>query len=530
MTVSIDTTKTGSQDRFIQSGTGAVVRTAQDKAREIVSLKDFGAIGDFTTDDTTAITNWLAALADGNNKRGIVPPGRYKHTTPITWSNYRNLIIDGSGGNFGDATQIGATFEFVGDPVAHVTGGVFFTSVINVVCKGIGFVNRSTGIDYHVVVGANDSPALSSHLVLFDHCAFGCGGGIAVNEAGVLVANAKFVKFRGGTSDYRSERDFRFGLDAAASSGTLMTGTAMNCAIEDMLVFGDIDQRNCENLKVSLSNFDNRTIFPGAASLTVSGDERAVGTSVLGNEFSQDRSTDTDTRPAIDTGNYAGTVNLAPAGGWEIAGNIFRDRAININIARGGVRVGPNVHQMRNRINAGIAVGINIESSVSAGAAIEISPANDFSMADANNLIPIVDNRTTLADQVVFSAELAADTGLAAAGSYQTVVTGNTIRPLRGGKYRLTYHTDILSSSAGGGGYRIEVLIAGVEYGLRSRTTIDNSEQGSMSASRIIKLAGTAGTVTITLRIFQETAAALAAIRGASGSHGITYVQLEELP
>ena len=45
---------------FIQAGAGAVTRTAQSKMRDVVSLADFGAVGDGTTDDRTAIANALA--------------------------------------------------------------------------------------------------------------------------------------------------------------------------------------------------------------------------------------------------------------------------------------------------------------------------------------------------------------------------------------------------------------------------------------------------------------------------------------
>ena len=62
------------QISFLQNGTGATSRTAESKMRDIVSVKDFGAVGDGATDDTAAFT---AALTAAGNTSPFVPKGNY---------------------------------------------------------------------------------------------------------------------------------------------------------------------------------------------------------------------------------------------------------------------------------------------------------------------------------------------------------------------------------------------------------------------------------------------------------------------
>ena len=68
------TKPTSEQVTFLASGAGASQRTVLDKLRDVVSVKDFGAVGDGVADDTAAIQ---AALDAGQNKAVFVPPGTY---------------------------------------------------------------------------------------------------------------------------------------------------------------------------------------------------------------------------------------------------------------------------------------------------------------------------------------------------------------------------------------------------------------------------------------------------------------------
>jgi len=74
---------------FEPAGTSAVARSAQDKLRDTVSVKDFGAVGDGVVDDTIAIQAALNASTGGNV---WFPVGTYKVTSTLTVPSRVRLV------------------------------------------------------------------------------------------------------------------------------------------------------------------------------------------------------------------------------------------------------------------------------------------------------------------------------------------------------------------------------------------------------------------------------------------------------
>jgi hypothetical protein len=122
---------------FEQAGSSVVARSAQDKMLDIVSVKDFGAVGDNTADDTAAIQ---AAIDSVAGQIGIYfPDGDYKITSKILVNKDR-VMFCGNGNssriNF-VPTADGICFELDKGP-----GAVF--SVVQCTLKDIAFYSTDT--------------------------------------------------------------------------------------------------------------------------------------------------------------------------------------------------------------------------------------------------------------------------------------------------------------------------------------------------------------------------------------------------
>lgn len=116
---------------FTQSGTGAVQTTVQDRLRETVSVKDFGAVGDGVTDDTAAIQAAIDYLAGaGPSSVGgtvFIPAGEYRITSSIvsTVASPEGQVGIRGAGQFATIIKPDGNFTAIKLQTSYVTSGDF---------------------------------------------------------------------------------------------------------------------------------------------------------------------------------------------------------------------------------------------------------------------------------------------------------------------------------------------------------------------------------------------------------------------
>lgn len=156
---------------FLQSGTGAIARTVQDKLRERISAKDFGAVADGVADDATALLDAAIAariaMTDGLRVFAgeiRLGPGRYLINDVLDLAD----LVDG---------VTGITISGAG---AGSTEIVFDGSTATIKCRGsravtfrdVGFV--SSGVDDNQIAFTIDYDTIADPAPLrswrFERC------------------------------------------------------------------------------------------------------------------------------------------------------------------------------------------------------------------------------------------------------------------------------------------------------------------------------------------------------------------------
>jgi hypothetical protein len=202
---------------FQQSGTGATTRTVEAKLRDMISVKDFGAIGNGVTNDTAAIQAACNAAQAAGGKSVFFPGGIYQvSAVTIASGAVVNLIgereqtlirsINGTGNvithnawysavrdiKFGtSATRTAGSYLFMTGAHQVVEGCQFEADFTGITMTGVGgrilfnvFSNGATGARRIVLGGADTSQLVMGNLMNLQ--APGVDTGIFIDNNGAV--------------------------------------------------------------------------------------------------------------------------------------------------------------------------------------------------------------------------------------------------------------------------------------------------------------------------------------------------------
>ena len=162
------------------NATGNVARTFQARAGDVFNVKDFGAVGDGSTTDTTAISNAIAAaIAAPSGGAVFFPRGTYLTARQTISSPGKNIRIFGEG----EASQINST---------SAAGVLEFIDTGNLACFAVTDIRLMSNFG-GVALKFNCNPATARHdrnLVYVDRVTATCFS-LSVNwTAGIQLSKA----------------------------------------------------------------------------------------------------------------------------------------------------------------------------------------------------------------------------------------------------------------------------------------------------------------------------------------------------
>ena len=159
-----DSDQIAASGEYNQGGSGAVTRSVSSRLSDRVSVKDFGAVGNGTTDDTTACQNALDyMLSSGRRGNLFFPPGDYLISDTLT---VEGLSI----GVEGEASELSSVIT-----AAHLSGPVFRMKDRNAVCRFLNITSTSArqaaalSDNHGILIEADDVAGQAADRGLYDN-------------------------------------------------------------------------------------------------------------------------------------------------------------------------------------------------------------------------------------------------------------------------------------------------------------------------------------------------------------------------
>ena len=148
---------------FIQSGAGAITRTTQDKSRDIVSVKDFGAVGNGVVDDSAAMQ-----AAHNTGKLVYYPAGTYLFSPTITIAS-GGISGDGPTQTILKSNDVGASnlIKYTGSLGSYTNVPLFRDFTL------LGNISKTAGAGIQVFPTTGESSYLDFSNVHFAYCPIG---------------------------------------------------------------------------------------------------------------------------------------------------------------------------------------------------------------------------------------------------------------------------------------------------------------------------------------------------------------------
>lgn len=177
--------------------TGAINRSTSDKLQDILSIKDFGAVGDGTTDNTTAIQNAINYL--GNNGGTIFfPVGTYVVAGTLNLNNataqYSGINLIGQSTPTGGAN--GSVIKFTASTGTRIVDA---RSSQGLTFEKMAFNQTNSGFTGVLFDFSHSTSGLDSSLVTFRDCAFlSTSGATPIDFTDGIISVFDNIHFSGG--------------------------------------------------------------------------------------------------------------------------------------------------------------------------------------------------------------------------------------------------------------------------------------------------------------------------------------------